>query len=113
MNTGVRATGSLRRAVRVSSPAFRTERAMIAYVSCLCPVHESVSCWSIANNIELDNQKCFIYQRQWRTITNDGEFEMPPSHGENRGSSPLGSANEINKLRYKTRRLSKIWLINQ
>jgi len=68
---------------------------MIAYVSCLCPVHESVSCGSSANNIELNNQKYFIYQRQWRTITNDGEFEMPPSHGENRGSSPLGSAKSL------------------
>src|SRR6202022_2253921 len=85
MNTGVRATGSLRRAVRVSSPAFRTERAMIAIVSCLCPVYESVSYGSSTNNIELNEQNVLICQRQQRTTANDDEFEMPPFHGENRG----------------------------
>jgi hypothetical protein len=31
-------------------------------------------------------------------MANDDEFEIPPFHGENRGSIPLGRANEINEL---------------
>jgi hypothetical protein len=32
------------------------------------------------------------------TVANDGELMLSPSHGENRGSIPLGSANKIKTL---------------
>jgi len=54
---------------------------MIAYVSCLCPVYESVPCGSSASNIELNDDNVLIYQRHLRTIANDDEFEIPSSHG--------------------------------
>jgi hypothetical protein len=38
------------------------------------------------------------YQGQWRTVTNYGERWLPPFHGENTGSIPVGRAKHINDL---------------
>ena len=75
MNSGFRATGIFSRAVLVSRPAFRTERAIVCSVSSLCPVDGGVSWRSTANNgeahggISLDISNRMAYRDEpWRTI---------------------------------------------
>ena len=40
------------------------------------------------------------FQRNWVEARARLKREAEPSHGENRGSSPLGSANDFNELAY-------------
>ena len=81
MNSGFRATGIFSRAVLVSRPAFRTERAIV----CLCPVcvpwmgvYHGDPRRTMAKRVA---ELVSIYQIGWRTIMNRGERSMSPSHG--------------------------------
>jgi hypothetical protein len=65
-------------------------------------VRNSIACmrpseWSFLNRCEQPTQ-AKIEARHYINEPLGANQTLAPSHGENRGSSPLGSANDFNKL---------------
>src|SRR6516225_749248 len=87
---------SFKRAVRVSSCADLRLRATL--VSRQCPADGRKRPWASNNTYGHKNQIIQGYLATPMDARSHVETSARPSHGENRGSSPLGSANKINVL---------------